>query len=103
MWFTCPRPRVVELPRAASSRAGGAPLRRWRDWASSLPALAGGANGPSRCSPPSWASNPSRQSQIESGRGVGVPADLWFAEADALGVPFRMEFGRDPLQELEDA
>ncbi len=32
-----------------------------------------------------------------------MPADLWFALADALGVPFRMEFGRDPTQELEDA
>lgn len=44
-----------------------------------------------------------RVSQIEAGRGGGVPADLWFAIADALQVPFRMEFGRDPLQELEDA
>ncbi|MDL2336104.1 MAG: helix-turn-helix transcriptional regulator [Chloroflexota bacterium] len=44
-----------------------------------------------------------RVSQIEAGKGGGVPADLWFALADALGMPFRMEFGRDPSQELEDA
>ncbi len=44
-----------------------------------------------------------RLSQIEAGKGGGVPADLWFAIADALQMPFRMEFGRDPLQELEDA
>lgn len=44
-----------------------------------------------------------RLSQIELGKGAGVPADLWFAIADALGMPFRMEFGRDPHQELEDA
>ena len=43
-----------------------------------------------------------RMSQIELGKGGGVPADLWFALADALGMPFRMEFGRDPQQELED-
>jgi transcriptional regulator with XRE-family HTH domain len=43
-----------------------------------------------------------RLSQIEAGRGEGVPADLWFAIADALGMPYRMEFGRDPHQELED-
>lgn len=42
-------------------------------------------------------------SQIEAGRGGGAPAHLWFALADALGMPFRMEFGRDPHQELEDA
>lgn len=46
---------------------------------------------------------PSRQSQIEAGLGGGVPAELWFAIADALGMPLRFEFGRDPLQELEDA
>ena len=44
-----------------------------------------------------------RLSQIELGKGGGVPADLWFALADALGMPFRMEFGRDPSQDLEDA
>jgi transcriptional regulator with XRE-family HTH domain len=43
-----------------------------------------------------------RMSQIELGEGIGVPADLWFAIADALGIPFRMEFGRDSHQELED-
>lgn len=44
-----------------------------------------------------------RYSQVESGDGLGVPTELWFAIADALGVPFRMEFGRDPARELEDA
>lgn len=44
-----------------------------------------------------------RVSQIEAGEGGGVPAHIWFAAADALGMPLRFEFGRDPLQELEDA
>ena len=44
-----------------------------------------------------------RQSQIEAGRGGGLPAELWFATAEALGLPFRFEFGRDPLQDLDDA
>jgi len=43
-----------------------------------------------------------RLSQIEAGKGDGVPANLWLAIADATGMPFRMEFGRDPHQELED-
>jgi transcriptional regulator with XRE-family HTH domain len=44
-----------------------------------------------------------RLSQIELGKGGGVPADLWFALADALQMPFRMEFARDPVQDLKDA
>jgi transcriptional regulator with XRE-family HTH domain len=44
-----------------------------------------------------------RVSQIEAGEGDGVPAHVWFATADALAMPLRFEFGRDPLQELEDA
>lgn len=44
-----------------------------------------------------------RVSQIEAGEGDGVPAHVWFATADALGIALRFEFGRDPLQELEDA
>src|SRR5512141_1056664 len=44
-----------------------------------------------------------RLSQLEAGKGGGEPADLWLALADALGMHFRMEFGRDPHQELEDA
>jgi transcriptional regulator with XRE-family HTH domain len=44
-----------------------------------------------------------RMSQIELGKGGGAPADLWFAIAHALEMPFRMEFGRDPAQALEDA
>jgi hypothetical protein len=31
-----------------------------------------------------------------------LPAELWFALAEALGMPLRFEFGRDPLAELED-
>src|SRR4051812_30526505 len=44
-----------------------------------------------------------RQSQIEAGKAAGMPTDLWFALADALGMPFRFELGRDPLKELEDS
>ncbi|HLB45090.1 MAG TPA: helix-turn-helix transcriptional regulator [Candidatus Limnocylindrales bacterium] len=44
-----------------------------------------------------------RESQIEAGKGGGVPPDMWYAFASALGIPFRMEFGRDAVQELEDA
>lgn len=44
-----------------------------------------------------------RLSQIELGKGGGVPAERWFALADALQMPFRMEFGRDPVQDIEDA
>lgn len=44
-----------------------------------------------------------RQSQIEAGKSGGLHAELWFATAEALGVPLRFEFARDPFQELEDA
>ena len=44
-----------------------------------------------------------RQSQIESGRGGGLPAETWFGLARALDIPFRFELGRDGLEELEDA
>jgi len=44
-----------------------------------------------------------RISQIEAGRGGGVPTELWFALAEAVRLPLRFELGRDPLHELEDA
>ena len=44
-----------------------------------------------------------RQSQIEAGFADGLPAHLWFAISEVLGVPLRFELGRDPLAELEDS
>ena len=44
-----------------------------------------------------------RESQIEAGSGGGAPAQIYFALGAALGLPFRYEFGRDRLVELEDA
>ena len=44
-----------------------------------------------------------RISQIEAGKGGGCPTHLWFALGEALDLPIRFEFGRDPLAELEDA
>lgn len=66
-----------------------ASARRWRGWAQRELAAKVGIDQ-------------TRQSQIELGRGGGAPADLWFTLAAALELPFRMEFGRDPRQELED-
>lgn len=47
--------------------------------------------------------SPARQSDLEGGRGAGVPLAVWFAEAEALGIYLRFEFGRDPQAELRDA
>lgn len=43
------------------------------------------------------------QSQIERGRGAGVPLEVWFALSEALDVQLRLEFGRDRLDEPADA
>lgn len=45
----------------------------------------------------------SRLAVIEAGRGNGVPAEVWFALGEALGIYLRFEFGRDPLTHLADA
>lgn len=45
----------------------------------------------------------SRVGQIERGTGTGVPLGVWFALANALGLPLRLELGRDPIQEPDDA
>jgi hypothetical protein len=34
---------------------------------------------------------------------MAAPLDLWFALAEALGRPFRVEFGRDPMEQPVDA
>ena len=44
-----------------------------------------------------------RLGDLENGRGVAAPADVWFALAEALGRYLRFEFARDPLAELADA
>ncbi len=46
---------------------------------------------------------PSRVSQIERGHGRGASLEVWFALAQALGIYLRVEFGRDPVQEPDDA
>lgn len=40
-----------------------------------------------------------RIAQLESGQGNGAPMDLWFALAEALDWPLRVEFGRDQLEQ----
>jgi hypothetical protein len=44
-----------------------------------------------------------RIGQIERGAGSGASMETWFALAAALRLPLRVEFGRDPVQEPEDA
>ena len=44
-----------------------------------------------------------RLGDLEAGRGLALPAPVWFALAEALGRYLRFEFGRDPLTELVDA
>jgi transcriptional regulator with XRE-family HTH domain len=46
---------------------------------------------------------PSRMSQIERGHGRGASLEVWFALAQALGIYLRVDFGRDPVQEPDDA
>ena len=46
---------------------------------------------------------PSRVGQIERGRGQGASLEVWFALAQALGIHLKVEFGRDPVQEPDDA
>lgn len=45
----------------------------------------------------------SRISQIERGDGAGVSLEVWYALGDALGMPLRVEFGRDATEEPLDA
>ncbi|HUP82784.1 MAG TPA: helix-turn-helix transcriptional regulator [Candidatus Limnocylindria bacterium] len=46
---------------------------------------------------------PSRISQIERGHGAGASLEVWFALAQALGTFLKVELGRDPIQEPDDA
>ena len=46
---------------------------------------------------------PSRVSQVERGRGSGASLEVWLALAQALGIHLKVEFGRDPVQEPDDA
>src|SRR6266516_294420 len=43
-----------------------------------------------------------RQSQLEAGDD-GVTLEIWLTEADALGLPLRIAFGRDPHEAVADA
>lgn len=47
--------------------------------------------------------SPSRVGQVERGNGAGMPPETWFAFSVALGLPLRMEFARDALEEPADA
>jgi hypothetical protein len=44
-----------------------------------------------------------RIGQIERGAGSGASMETWFALATALRLPLHVEFGRDPVQEPDDA
>ncbi len=44
-----------------------------------------------------------RIAQLEGGEGSGAPLGLWFALAETLGRPLRVEFGRDPQEHTADA
>jgi len=44
-----------------------------------------------------------RLSQIERGEGSSASLEVWFALAQALVMPLKVEFGRDAAQEPEDA
>ncbi len=45
----------------------------------------------------------SRIAQLERDAVAGSSLEVWFALSQALRVPLRVEFGRDPVQEPEDA
>jgi transcriptional regulator with XRE-family HTH domain len=45
----------------------------------------------------------SRIAQLELKPGAGTSFEVWFALASALRLPLRVEFGRDPVQEPDDA
>ena len=44
-----------------------------------------------------------RISQLEREPSSGTSLELWFALAQALGIHLKVEFGRDPVQEVDDA
>jgi transcriptional regulator with XRE-family HTH domain len=44
-----------------------------------------------------------RLSQILNGKGAGCALDVWFALGEALDLPFKVEFGRDRIEEPLDA
>lgn len=45
----------------------------------------------------------SRIAQLERGTAPGASLEVWFALAEALGIYLKVEFGRDPVQEPDDA
>lgn len=45
----------------------------------------------------------SRIAQLERGAVAGSSLEIWFALSQALRLPLRVEFGRDTMQEPEDA
>ncbi len=45
----------------------------------------------------------SRIGQLETGQGLTASVGLWFTLAEALEHPFRLEFGRDPMEQPVDA
>jgi transcriptional regulator with XRE-family HTH domain len=47
--------------------------------------------------------SPAWISSIEHGSSVGVPLDVWFGLGQALGLPLKVEFGRDATEEPFDA
>lgn len=46
---------------------------------------------------------PTRIGQIERGDGAGVSLEVWFALGQALGIPLRVEYGRDAAEDPSDA
>jgi transcriptional regulator with XRE-family HTH domain len=46
---------------------------------------------------------PARLSQIERGDGAGASLEVWFALSQALGIPLRVELGRDAVEDTADA
>jgi transcriptional regulator with XRE-family HTH domain len=44
-----------------------------------------------------------RIAQLERGSAPGSSLEVWYALATALGLPLRVEFGRDPVHEPDDA
>lgn len=44
-----------------------------------------------------------RVGQLETGQGLTASVGTWFTLAEALELPFRLEFGRDPTEQPADA
>src|SRR5437773_786776 len=46
---------------------------------------------------------PTRIGQVERGQGAGVSLELWYALGHALGMPLRVELGKDATEQPLDA